>query len=79
MSVLGLLPYALLFLVVAAPVFGVVHRWLEFGARLRRPTAVTLALTVAVAAGASACWLTLPDPATIAECVDFTPEASGRC
>ena len=78
-NVLDFLAYALLFVVVLAVTFGPMYRWLEFGAGLRRSTAVALALVVGIAAGAGVCWLTLPDPATIAECVDFTPDPSGRC
>ncbi len=79
MTVLGYAPYAPLFLVVMALAFGAVHRWLEFVAGLRRPIAVALALIAGAAAGGFALWLTLPNPATISECVDFTPDPSGRC
>ena len=79
MNVLGLLPYAALFLVVLGFAFGTAHRWLEFGVGVRRPAADALALVVGAVAGAFVCWLTWSDPGTISECIDFTPDPSGRC
>jgi hypothetical protein len=79
MSVITFVPYAALFLVVLSFVFGAAHRLLEFGVGISRAAAVSWALVVGVAAGALACWLSWPDPATLSECVDFTADPSGRC
>lgn len=79
MNDLGSVPYVLLVFVVLALAFGATHRWLEFGLGLRRTAAAILALAAGVAAATSVCWFTLPNPATVVECVDFTPDPSGRC
>lgn len=74
---LGHITYGLLFLAVFAVVANRAHVWLEFGAGVRRPIALTLALTAGVLVGGGLCWAVLS--ALPMECVDFSPEASGRC
>lgn len=77
MNVLGLLPYALLFVVVFGCVANTAHTWPEFGAGVPRTAAVALALVVGVAVGAGLCWLTWNAP--LGECIDYAPGIYGSC
>ncbi len=77
LATLGLLPYALLFVLVFGYVANTTHTWLEFGAGLRRSVAVALALAVGVAAGAGLCWLTWNAP--FGECIDYASGIYRSC
>jgi len=77
LTVFELLSSALLFFLVFGFVANTTHTWLEFGAGIRRPVAVTLALIVGASAGAGLCWLTsgVPD----GSCVDYATGIYGTC
>ena len=71
------LTYSLLALGTFSLVAPPLHRLLAY--RLEWPSSLALALAIALGAAAAGglCWLVWWAPPT--ECIDFAPDASGRC
>lgn len=67
----------ILFLMVAGTVSSMAHRWLAYGVKLGPAIALCLSVLAGIGAGGVTCWLTWQ--AWPAECVEFSPESSGRC
>lgn len=67
----------LLFLIVSGTVSSLAHRWLAYGVKLAPALALSLSLATGIGAGVVTWWLT--NQAWPSDCIDFTPDPSGRC